>query len=268
MMLVVDDLGFSYASHAVLRDMSFKIEQHDLLAILGPNGVGKSTLLKCLNGILKPRHGSIMIENKETRTLGRTQKARLMGYVPQKAESSRITVYDLILLGRKPHIQWTLTEEDHKIVADVIDAIGLEHLVLTYADEISGGEFQMVQLARALAQQPRVILLDEPTSNLDIANQLHIMSILSRIVQSHPMVAVMAIHDINLALRYSNKFLLLRDGAIYAAGGREIITAENISKVYDVDVTIQEVNGIPFMVPVTSLHSRTALTELEQLINL
>ncbi len=250
MMLRVDELEFSYTGDVVIHNINFSITQHDILAILGPNGVGKTTLLKCLNRILHPRQGSVLIDNQETRKLRRVELTRLMGYVPQKGESSRLTVYDLILLGRKPHLRWNADHNDHAVVASVIDLLKLDDLMLRYVDEISGGEFQMVQIARALAQQPRVMLLDEPTSNLDISNQLRIMDTLKRIVESHAMVAVMAIHDINLALRYANKFLLLRKGMVYASGGREVISAEHIYDVYGIAVSVEEINGVPLVVPV------------------
>lgn len=249
MMLQSKDLEFSYTGDAVIRNIHFSLEQHEILAVLGPNGVGKTTLLKCLNGILRPRHGSVFIDAIETRSLGRGELARLMGYVAQQGEPSRLTVYDLILLGRKPYIQWAAGHEDHAVVASVIDLLKLDDLSLKYVDEISGGEFQMVQIARALAQQPRVMLFDEPTSNLDIRNQKRIMSTLKHIVKSHEMAAVMAIHDINLALRYADKFVLMSKGRVYAAGGREVISAAHISEVYDVDVIVHEVNGIPCVIP-------------------
>lgn len=249
MILRVDGIEFSYASYAAIHDITFSVEVGDLLTIMGPNGVGKSTLLKCLNRILKPRRGSILIEGQDTRLLSGKDIARQIGYVAQRGAASRLTVFDLVLLGRIPHAAWSVQERDHKLAAEVIGFLGLSDLALRYADELSGGEFQLVQIARALAQEPHVLVLDEPTSNLDLRNQHRLMAMIQGIVGSNRMAAVFTLHDINLSIRYSNKLILMKDGTIHAAGGREIITPENIRAVYDIDVHVGQLNGIPYVVP-------------------
>ena len=249
MMLVIDGVTFNYTSQPILHDVSFQLEQHDFLAILGPNGVGKTTLLKCLNRILEPKQGSVLINHKETHAMKKLEVARMMAYVPQHSEVSRISVYDLILLGRKPHFSWNASPLDHQLTAAIIESMELTDLALRYVDEISGGEFQIAQIARALVQNPQVLMLDEPTSNLDLSNQHRIMSLISNAVNTKAMSAVVAIHDINLAIRYCNKFLLMKDGHVHAFGGQEVISAKNIAAVYQMNVSVGKFQGIPIVVP-------------------
>lgn len=249
MLFKVDDIEFSYDSDPTLSDISFSVDNAEVLTLLGPNGVGKTTLLKCLNKVLEPKGGSVMIDNIDMHKISRREAAKEMGYVPQRGDVSRMTVFDAVLLGRRPYIDWDATERDLKLTGRLIDIMGLQDLSLRYVDEISGGEYQLVQIARALAQQPKVILMDEPTSSLDISNQHMIMKVIRKIVQKNNMAAIMTIHDLNLAVRYSDKFVMMHGGRIFAAGGHDIITPENVKKAYHVDVYVDDVNGIPVIIP-------------------
>jgi iron complex transport system ATP-binding protein len=250
MKLKVRDVEFAYKnSKAVLEDIQMTVGANEVLTILGPNGVGKTTLLKCINGLLKTRCGTIMVDGEEIRKMNRVDVAKRMGYVPQRADVSQITVFDSVLLGRKPHITWDVSKKDIKITKDAISRLGLSDLSLKYITEISGGELQKVQLARALVQEPKVLLLDEPTSSLDLCNQHHMMSTLVDVVKQNDLTAIMTMHDINLALRYSDKFLMLKNGTIYVAGGHEVITPENIEAVYDLPVNVANYMGRPIIVP-------------------
>jgi iron complex transport system ATP-binding protein len=233
----------------VLEDIQMTVGANEILTILGPNGVGKTTLLKCINGLLKTRNGTIMVDGEETRKMSRVEVAKRMGYVPQRADVSQITVFDSVLLGRKPHITWDVSKKDIKITKDAINRLGLSELSLKYINEISGGELQKVQLARALVQEPKVLLLDEPTSSLDLCNQHQIMSTLVDVVKHNDLTAIMTMHDINLALRYSDKFLMLKEGKIFVAGGHEVITPENIEAVYELPVNVANYMGRPIIIP-------------------
>ncbi|NLZ28285.1 MAG: ABC transporter ATP-binding protein, partial [Firmicutes bacterium] len=217
--------------------------------IMGTNGVGKSTLLKCINKILMPQRGVITIEKDEIFKLNRREVARRIGYVPQRHGGGRFTVFDAVVLGRKPHITWDITAEDLEIVNRIIKLMGLEPFSLRYIDELSGGELQKVVIARALAQEPRVMLLDEPTSNLDLKNQLDVLNIIKKVVKEQQIAAVVTMHDLNLAFRFANKFIFLKEGTIYAAGGLEIITPEIIEAVYAVPVAVENYHAIPVIVP-------------------
>lgn len=249
MLLEVNGIEFSYSSVPILENISFSIEKDHVLTLLGPNGVGKTTLLKCLNKVLEPKCGTVMINGTDVHKISMKEAAKHMGYVPQRGDVSRMTVFDAVLLGRRPYIEWDASEKDLKLVSRIIDLMGLKEMSLRYVDEISGGEYQLVQIARALAQQPDVILMDEPTSSLDISNQHMIMKAIRKIVQRNHMAAVMTIHDLNLAVRYSDKFVMMHSGKIFAAGGHEIITPANIRSAYHIDTFVEEINGIPVIIP-------------------
>lgn len=249
MILDVDGVAFNYRSASVIRDITFELSPHQVLAILGPNGVGKTTLLKCMNAILRPKSGSVLIEGADLLTADRMEIARKVGYVPQRCEAGRVTVFDAVLLGRRPHIGWDMTDKDIRIVEAAIRMLHLEDLALRYIDEMSGGELQKVSIARALVQEPRVLLLDEPTSSLDLKNQLEILGIVRRVTTEHDVAAVMTMHDLNMALRYADRFILLKDGVIHAAGGPDVVTPEIIEAVYGVPVTVERYNGFRFVVP-------------------
>ncbi|MDR3206685.1 MAG: ABC transporter ATP-binding protein, partial [Candidatus Methanoplasma sp.] len=204
MHLDVDGVCFSYRGVRALDDVSFKAEKGEVVALLGPNGAGKTTLLKCLNRILEPGGGAVAVDGVDMHGLSLRGAAKQMGYVAQRGETSRTTVFDAVLLGRRPYIEWGVGENDLRITERILKTTGLDRMALRYIDEISGGEYQMVQIARALAQQPKVLLMDEPTSSLDIANQHMVMRLVRNVVKRNDMVAVITMHDLNLAVRYSD----------------------------------------------------------------
>lgn len=249
MILTVQGITFHYPNHPVLENVTFSIEKGQLLAILGTNGTGKTTLLKCMNRILKPSAGTVMIEKNSIASLSINEIARKIGYVEQQRSGSQMTVFNAVLLGRKPYIQWDISPEDMKVTSQALETLGLSDYALRSLNELSGGELQKVVIARALAQQPEIFLMDEPTSSLDLRNQLEVLNLIQRITRERGIAAVLAIHDLNLALRYADKFILLKDKKIYAAGGPEIITSENIEFVYSVPVTIASCQGKQVIVP-------------------
>ena len=249
MILDGNGVDFTYRSTPVLREITFDLAPRQVLAILGPNGVGKTTLLKCMNAILRPKAGSVLVGGMDLLEADRMEIARNVGYVPQRCEAGRMTVFDAVLLGRRPHIGWNVTETDIRIVEAAIRMLRLEDLSLRHIDEMSGGELQKVSIARALVQEPRVLLLDEPTSSLDLRNQLEILGIVRRVAEEHNVAAVMTMHDLNMALRYADRFILLKGGVIHAAGGPEVVTPESIGAVYGVPVTVERYNGFSVVVP-------------------
>jgi len=245
----VNDLSFSYRSRRVLTGVSFTVNEGDIVSILGPNGVGKTTLIKCLDKVLTPDAGTVLLEGSNLLQMSKKEIAKNIGYVAQRSETSRTTVFDSVLLGRRPHFEWDVTEKDTRLVGRVLHLLGLDGLALKYVDEISVGEYQLVHIARALVQKPKVILLDEPTSSLDLSNQHMIMRLIRDIVKKNSMAAIMIIHDLNLAIRYSDQFVLMKNGRVYSAGGHEVITPENIMAVYDVDAYVESVRGVPVVIP-------------------
>ena len=233
----------------MLTDITFTVEKDDVIAILGPNGVGKTTLIKCISKVLTPSAGTVCIEGVDLHKMNKRDIAKNIGYVAQKSETSKTTVFDSVLLGRKPHFEWDITQKDVRLAGRVLHLLGLDELALKYVDEISVGEYQLVQIARVLVQQPRVILLDEPTSNLDLSNQHMIMHLIRNIVKKNHMAAIMIIHDLNLAIRHSDKFIMMKQGRVYAAGDHEVITPANIKAVYNIDAYVENVRGIPVVIP-------------------
>jgi len=251
MILNVDGLTFRYNGQAVLQNLEFSVPRHEILAILGPNGVGKTTLLRCINTLLRPQSGTVLLERQNLLALRRDEVARLLAYVPQRGETGPVTAFDAILLGRRPHVGWDVTREDILKVQAIIDQLHLGSLALRSINSMSGGELQKVMIARALVQEPRLLLLDEPTSSLDLKNQVEILTFLRMIVRAHSLTAILTMHDLNQAIRFADRFLFLKDGEIFAAGTREIITPKLIEAVYGLPVTIAEVNGMPCVVPET-----------------
>jgi iron complex transport system ATP-binding protein len=246
----VNHINFSYRSKQVLDGVSFTVKEDDVVSILGPNGVGKTTLIKCIGKVLTPKAGSVFIEGSDLHKMSKKNIAKKIGYVSQRSETSRTTVFDSVLLGRKPHFEWDITEKDIRLAGRVLHLLGLDELALKYVDEISGGEYQLVQIARVVVQQPKIILLDEPTSSLDLSNQHLIMHLIRNIVKKNHMAAIMIIHDLNLAIRHSDKFVLMKDGAVYSVGGHEVITPENIKAVYNIEAYVESVRGIPIVIPI------------------
>ncbi len=249
MKLSVFDLSFSYREAPVLKDVSFEVDGGELLAVLGPNGVGKTTLLKCINAIHRPKRGTIRLGDRDVLGLRQTEIAAAIGYVAQRSETANLTVFDTVLMGRKPHIRWRVGEKDLRIVESALRQLHLSHLALRPIDRLSGGELQKVSVARALVQEPALLLLDEPTSALDFKNQIDIMTQLRRVVTGYEIAALMTVHDINTALRYADKVLFLKDGHIHFAGPSTDVTANVVEEVYELPVHIHSVHGYPTVVP-------------------
>ncbi len=249
MILSVANIRFQYNSRPVLRDVSLELERGQILAVLGVNGAGKSTLLKCINRILVPQQGVVRVEGTDVRQLKGRERARRFGYVPQKYPDTALTVFEAVLLGRKPYIRWSASERDYEVVERTLGLLQLEGLSQRPLDSLSGGEVQKVLLARALAQEPDVLLLDEPTSNLDPRNQLEALRLISGAVREQGLSAVVCLHDLNLALRLGDSFLLLRDGRVHAlVRSGEELTPRVIREVYGVEVELGRMAGYPVVV--------------------
>ena len=243
-MLNVENLSFQYRSGPeILRQISFSLEEGQFLAILGNNGAGKSTMLKCFNQILRVKGGHVWMDGEDLLTMTHREVARRVAFVSQTIPSTQMTVHDVVMLGRRPYMQWGFTEEDHRIVHQAMDRLNLSAMRGRFLNELSGGERQKVMLARALAQQPKVLLLDEPTSSLDIQNQYQVLDIVRDICRTSSITAVMVIHDLNLALRFCDRFLLLKDGRVYRSGDSSILDRQALRDVYGVDAHVVTVEG-------------------------
>ncbi|MBL0714824.1 MAG: ABC transporter ATP-binding protein [Desulfosarcina sp.] len=249
MILSVNNIRFSYNSHPVLDAVSFAVEKGRVLAILGVNGAGKSTLLKCLNRILRPQAGSVLLGEEDVLRLPQDAIARRMGYVPQQHTQPHLTVYEAVLLGRRPHMGLTVGKADYAVVEQTLERMGLSALALRPVSDLSGGEVQKVMIARALAQSPKILLLDEPTSNLDLKNQMDVMGLIRTVVSDHGLMAVMAIHDLNLAVRFAADFLFLKDHQVYGLASMDDLNVEIIEQVYGLKVLLKEVSGYRVVIP-------------------
>jgi iron complex transport system ATP-binding protein len=248
-MLSVDGICFSYRKHEVLKNISCSMNAGEVVSILGRNGSGKTTLLKTINGILKPQRGTVLVEGTPVFTMPSNEIAQTIGYVPQRSGGIRCTVFDAILLGRKPYIRWQVSSRDIEIVREIIEFMGLQEQILRDTSELSGGEFQKVLIARALAQEPKILLFDEPVNHLDIKNQIETLWHIREITNKLHIVTIIVIHDINLAMRFSDKYLLLKDGSVYAFGSREMMNEENIRAVFGIDVKITIIDKTPYVHP-------------------
>ena len=248
-MIQVKDLCFSYGRTPVLERVSFQAEPGTCTAVLGNNGAGKSTLITCMNRVRTPAGGCVLVDGRDVLGLRRDQAARLVAYGAQKSELGHVTVYDAVLLGRRPYLRWNLTEQDHAMVRKALERLDLISYALRYLDELSGGELQKVMLARALVQEPRLLLLDEPTSSLDPKNQHEVLALVRQVAKERQIAVLVILHDLNLALRYCNQFLFLKEGRIFAQGGREVMNPETIQAVYGMQVHVCTVDNVPVVIP-------------------
>ena len=242
-MIEIRNISFAYGKQAILNNVSFTAQSGECVGILGNNGAGKSTLITCINRIRVPQNGEVVIDGRPVWQMSRSEMARTIAYVAQKNEMSHATVFDCVLLGRKPYMKWAVSQEDIDLCEAVIRRVGLADFQLRCLDELSGGELQKVMLARALVQQPKVLLLDEPTSNLDPRNQYEMMALVQQIAREQGITVLIVIHDLNLALRYCDRFYFLKDGSGYCCGGIETVTEETIQNVYGIRAEIADVNG-------------------------
>lgn len=254
-LMEIEDLGFAYDGTWVLRGVTFRVAQGEFMGILGPNGAGKSTLLRLMDGLLTPREGRVLLEGRPVHTMKRREVARHIAVVPQgQAVDFAFRVAEIVLMGRSPHLRtWSFEgEKDLAVVRRVMEQTDTLALAERTLDRLSGGERQRVLIARALAQEPRILLLDEPTAYLDIRHQVEILNLLKKLNNINGLTVVAVTHDINLASLYCDRIVILDRGGIRADGRPgEILTTQNIEAVYGVAVTASrhETTGRPVVTP-------------------
>lgn len=265
MKLTINKLSFNYVGNPVLKDVDFEVGLGEMLSIVGPNGSGKSTLLKCINRILKTKQNTVLIDGKDASKLNLKDLSRMLGYVPQNSTSTfPFTVFDVVLMGRKPYIQWSISEHDNQVVAEMLDFLGIGDLAMRHFNELSGGEQQKVIIARALAQQPQLMLLDEPTSSLDIKHQLEILCMLKSLARGGERSVIVSMHDLNMASRFSDRMLMLKKGVIYAVGSPEkVLTEDNIEAVYGIKAHVStSIIGKPQITPLAAEEDRYIVAKI------
>jgi iron complex transport system ATP-binding protein len=245
MSLDVREVHFSYGGGPlVLRGVNLNVPAGEVACILGPNGCGKSTLLKCVARLLVPTHGAVQVGGQNVATLRREEIARLIGYIPQEhILSFPYSVRQVVLMGRAPYVApfASPTARDIAISEEAMERVGIQHLRDKRYTEISGGERQLALIARVVAQQPRVLLLDEPTSHLDFRNQIQVLALI-RMCARQGMCVVMSSHFPNHALGVASHIALMKDGTFVAQGPPDqVVTENNLRTIYDVDVRIYTV---------------------------
>lgn len=239
-MIELKHIQVSYGKREILRDIDAAIAPGRITAVMGPNGCGKTTLLRCIGGLLEPTAGSVAIDGQEVRSFAARALAQKVAFVRQQAQTDfEFSAFETVLMGRNPyqhHLQ-NESQADWDIVEQCMKQTNTWHLRLAKPAEMSGGEMQRVMIARALAQQTPVLLMDEPVSNLDIAHQLEIM----RLLRTTDKTVVIVIHDLNLALQFCDRILLIHNGELLFHGPiAEGLTTENISTVYGVKTHMAE----------------------------
>lgn len=244
-MLKVNDLHFRYSNHSapVLNGASLQLKQGEVGILLGKNGSGKTTLFKNILGIEKPNSGEITFDGVDLLKMNRRERARRIAYVPQHIHFGDLTVFDSVLMGRVSYFGMKAGREDYDAVETILRDMQLLDFANRSAEALSGGEKQKIAIARAMAQEPKLMIFDEPTGNLDIANEQLIVEEAKKLAREKNISILSSLHDLNQALAFGDRFFFIKDGIIRYAGGREIITAEILKDTFDVDVRIREIDG-------------------------
>ncbi len=247
-----DGVDYSYKSGTqVLHDINLKIYEPGLLCIIGPNGVGKSTMVKCMNKLLIPSKGSVTLDDRNVRSYSLKELSKTIGFVPAtSSDNFSMTVIDTVLMGRHPHQKVGSEKNDMHIVYQVLDDLKITHLALRNYNELSAGQHQKVSIARGLAQEPDILILDEPTANLDVRHQVQVIELLLRLSHERGMTVVMISHDLNIAAKYADKIVVMSTpGVIYRVGTpNEVITEDTIRYVYGMECTILNVDDRPHVI--------------------
>ncbi|GAB6943301.1 ABC transporter ATP-binding protein [Vulcanisaeta sp. JCM 14467] len=242
------DLRCGYVS-PVVRGVSIDVRGGELVVLMGPNGAGKSTLIRCILGMARVFKGSIRVDGRDVSRMSRREVARLVSYVPQNyAVTYPIRAFDMVLLGRLPHMGFRPGKLDVEVALNAMRRLGIEHLADRVVSRLSGGEAQLVHIARAIAQGGILMLLDEPTSNLDLKHQVVVMEALTRVVREDGVAALVAMHDVNLALKYADRVYVMRNGEVVAELDPGDISPSIIEEVYGVKAAVIEHNGRPVVI--------------------
>lgn len=260
--LGADDVTLGYGDRVIVDGLSLTIAPGVITTVIGPNGCGKSTLLRSLGRLLRPREGRVMLDGKAISTMKTKDVARIVGMLPQSPVAPEgLTVADLVARGRHPHQSWfrQWSDADESEVTTALEQTGIAGLADRPLDELSGGQRQRAWISMALAQGTDILLLDEPTTYLDLAHSVEVLDLVDRLHADLGRTVVMVLHDLNLAIRYSDQLVVMRAGRVVAAGAPgEVVSAELLREVFDLDAMVLEdpVSGRPMIVPIGARHVR------------
>ncbi|GAA4862551.1 ABC transporter ATP-binding protein [Saccharopolyspora cebuensis] len=250
------DLRLAYGERVIVDGLDFDVADGTITAVIGPNGCGKSTLLRALGRLLPPRRGHVLLDGKQIHKMPTKEVARVLGLLPQSPVAPEgLTVADLVARGRHPHQSWyrQWSSDDEAVVAEALALTGIEDLADRGLDELSGGQRQRAWLSMALAQGTDLLLLDEPTTYLDLSHQVDVLELVGDLHDRGGRTVVMVLHDLNLAARYADRLVAMKDGAVVAEGEpAEVLTESLLSEVFDLDARVvpDPVAGTPMVVPV------------------
>lgn len=257
-MLEVKDLQLSYDDSIVIKGISFSIEERSVTTLIGPNGCGKSTIFKALSRLKKPDKGTVVLRKHDISSMTTKEISQEMAFLPQSPlVPNDFTVRDLVGYGRYPHLGWTgrLGKKDVEVINWVICQTKLEKLQNRHVSALSGGERQRAWIAMALAQQPKILLLDEPTTFLDICHQFELLELIQILNRTMDITVLMVLHDLNQAARYSDKIIAIKDGEKYKEGTpKEVVSKDVLESVFNIEVRVFEdqSNNCPYCIPMNS----------------
>lgn len=268
MKLEIKNLKFGYnSSMPVLKNVNMDASPGEITAVIGPNAAGKTTLLKCIAGILKPNEGSILLNGKEMNNFKKEEITRYVSYLPQETYAHAVlTVFEVVLLGRLHTLSWRVSDDDLTIVLNVLEELGIDELASRFFNELSGGQKQMVFIAQSLVREPKVLLMDEPTSSLDLQHQLEVLDLIRDVTVEREITTLIALHDLNLAARYADKIVVMHNGMVYASGKPiSVLTPEMVRYIYGVNATIYvDDDGIPQVTPISSVRRKARVNKLNK----
>ncbi|MCQ4118465.1 ABC transporter ATP-binding protein [Rhodococcus tibetensis] len=268
--LSAEDLSLGYGDRIIVENLNLEVKTGVITTVIGPNGCGKSTLLRALGRLLKPRSGSVVLDGKAIGSLRTKDVARTLGMLPQAPIAPEgLTVADLVARGRHPHQSWIRqwSSDDEGEVAEALALTGVSELADRPVDQLSGGQRQRAWISMALAQGTDILLLDEPTTYLDLAHSIEVLDLVDRMHEEMGRTVVMVLHDLNLAIRYSDQLIVMRDGKVVSAGApKDIISAELLLDVFGLEAAVigDPVSDRPLVVPIGTRHVYGAVGGPEQ----